>query len=371
MAVSAPSEPRLRVAMLAFDFAEVCVPIANALSAKASVTLMLPDRVVAPVRAAVGRDVRLATLPMPRLRQPLRQVAMCRQILRTIHELGCDVVHLQQGHLWFNLALPLLRDGALVVTIHDLDHHPGDRASMKTPQRVANLAWRHADHVIVHTEATRRAVLERGGRDPATVHVIPHVAIEAPRARRGANGAERTVLFFGRLWPYKGLDYLIRAQPLINERVAGARIVIAGRGEDFRRYRELMADPSRFTIINEFVSIERRGELFAAADVVVLPYIEASQSGVIPLAYAAEKPVVVTAVGGLPEAVEDGRTGLVVAPRDERALADAVVRLLDDPALARELGAAGRRKLDAEWSPARVAEQTLRVYRAAVSGAAA
>ena len=132
-----------------------------------------------------------------------------------------------------------------------------------------------------------------------------------------------------------------------------------------------MADPSRFTIINEFVSIERRGELFAAADVVVLPYIEASQSGVIPLAYAAGKPVVVTAVGGLPEAVEDGRTGLVVAPRDERALADAVVRLLDDPVLARELGAAGRRKLDAEWSPARVAEQTLRVYRAAASGAAA
>ncbi len=79
-----------------------------------------------------------------------------------------------------------------------------------------------------------------------------------------------------------------------------------------------MADSSRFSIINEFVSIERRSELFAAADVVVLPYVEASQSGAVPLAYAAEKPVVVTAVGGLPEAVEDGRTGLVVAPRDER-----------------------------------------------------
>ncbi len=112
---------------------------------------MLPDRVVAPVRAAVAPEVHLVAFAMPRLRQPLRQVVMCREILRTIHRLGCEVVHLQQGHLWFNLALPLLGDRALVVTIHDLVHHPGDRASQKTPQRVADLAWGRADHLIVHT----------------------------------------------------------------------------------------------------------------------------------------------------------------------------------------------------------------------------
>lgn len=357
---------RLSVAMLAFDFAEVCVPIANALSRDADVLLLLPDRVVRPVRANLSPAVALDAFPLPRLRQPLHQAAMCRRILRAVDAARCDVVHLQQGHLWFNLAVPLLGDRGLVVTIHDVTHHPGDNASKKTPQRVLDLAWDRADQLIVHTQATQRIVAGRDGRDPATVHVIPHVAIEPPHdPPPGAAADAPTVLFFGRIWPYKGLEHLIRAQPLITERVPGARIVVAGRGEDFGRYRDLMADPSSFVVVNERVSIGRRRALFEQADVVVLPYIEASQSGVVPLAYAAAKPVVATTVGGLPEAVDHGRTGLLVAPGDAPALADAVVDLLTDPARARAMGAAGRRRLADEWSPERVAALTLRVHEAA------
>jgi glycosyltransferase involved in cell wall biosynthesis len=256
--------------------------------------------------------------------------------------------------------LPVLRRRGLVVTVHDVSHHPGDRASQRTPQRVLERGWALADHLIVHTESVREAVRVRYHRDPETVTVIPHIAIGGSPAATDGDG--RTILFFGRIWPYKGLEYLIRAQPRISERIPDARIVIAGRGEDMQRYRELMRAPERFSVINEFVSAERRGELFARAAVVVLPYIEASQSGVLPIAYAYGKPVVVTAVGGLPETVEDGVTGVIVPPRDEHALADAVVRLLADPARAREMGAAGRRKLEREWSPPVVAEQTLAVY---------
>jgi glycosyltransferase involved in cell wall biosynthesis len=205
-------------------------------------------------------------------------------------------------------------------------------------------------------------VLQRHDQTAATVHVVPHVAIESADHQRVGDDDGRTVLFFGRIWPYKGLDYLIRAEPLITSRVPQARFVIAGQGEKLSRYREMMRDPGRFTVIDEFVSRKRRDELFAAATVVVLPYVEASQSGVVPLACAHEKPVVATSVGGLPEAVDDGRTGFVVPPRDERALADAVVRLLEDPALRRAMGAAGRRKLEREWSPNKVAEGTLQVY---------
>jgi glycosyltransferase involved in cell wall biosynthesis len=347
--------------MLSFDFAELCVPIANALAPMADVALMMPERVVQPVRTDIASRVRLEPFALPRLRQPARQVWMCRRIRRAIAEFDADVVHLQAGHLWFNLWLPFLPARALVVTIHDVAHHPGDRPSMKTPRRVLDLAVAQADDIIVHTTVTKRALVERYGRDPAAVHVVPHVAIEPPQREASTRG-EPIVLFFGRIWPYKGLDHLIRAQPLITERVPDARIVIAGHGEDFKRYRELMPDPSRFVVINEFVSIERRRELFAEAAVVVLPYVEASQSGVVPIAYAFRKPVVVTAVGGLPEMVEDGRTGSVVAPRDDRALADAVSRLLENPELARQMGAAGLRKLEREWSPAMVAQQTMRVY---------
>ena len=86
---------------------------------------------------------------------------------------------------------------------------------------------------------------------------------------------------------------------------------------------------------------------------------------VIPVAYTFSKPVVATTVGGLPEMVEDGRTGYLVRPRDERALADAIVRLLQDKELRHRLGASGKRRIDEECSPAVVAQLTLAIYRSA------
>jgi glycosyltransferase involved in cell wall biosynthesis len=273
-------------------------------------------------------------------------------------------VHVQSSHLWFNLALPLIRDLPLVFTMHDADAHPGDRESGRTPRAVIRFGYRRATELIVHAEtvATRAAEL---GFDRARIHVIPHVALGPTRQGSWDQGDGCTVLFFGRIWPYKGLEHLVRAQPLINEQIPGARFVIAGRGEDMGRYQALMHDPASFEVIDEYVSTDRRAQLFAQAAVVVLPYVEASQSGVVPLASAFEKPVVASAVGGLPEAVEHDRTGLLVPPGDSRAIADAVVRLLTDPDLARELGVAARRKLERECSADVVAAQTLRVYEAA------
>jgi glycosyltransferase involved in cell wall biosynthesis len=89
---------------------------------------------------------------------------------------------------------------------------------------------------------------------------------------------------------------------------------------------------------------------------------------VIPIAYAHAKPVVVTSVGGLPGSVEDGRTGLVVPPRDPVALAGALVRLLHDDGLRRAMGDAGRRKLRAENSPEVVGRRALEVYELALGG---
>jgi glycosyltransferase involved in cell wall biosynthesis len=197
---------------------------------------------------------------------------------------------------------------------------------------------------------------------------MPHVSlVDAPKQPPPADdGGAPTVLFFGRLWAYKGLEYLIRAEPRITAAVPGARIVIAGQGEDFARYRGLMVHHDRFVVYNEYVSDQRREALFRQADLVVLPYVEASQSGVVPLAYASMKPVVATTVGGLPEIVEDGRTGLLIPPRDEGALADAIIRLLQDKPRCRQMGLAGRHKLDAECAPAVIARQTMSVYRRAL-----
>jgi glycosyltransferase involved in cell wall biosynthesis len=307
----------------------------------------------------------------PRLRQPLRQACCIRSIQRSLRNFQPDVMHLQHGHLYFNLGLPLIRRIPLVVTIHDPRHHAGDMESRKTPQWIMDMGFRRATRVIVHGKKLAESVANQIGISNEKIHVIPHIAIgDVPQDSSDMPHlpAEEphTILFFGRIWGYKGLEYLIRAQPIISRSVPELKIVIAGEGEDFSRYRELMADPTGFEVINRWVGDEERAQLCRRAAVVVLPYIEATQSGVVPVAYMFSRPVVATHVGALVESVEHGVTGLLVPPRDVGLLAGAIVELLCDPCRRQEMGRAGNRKLTDECDPARVAESTLKVYQEAI-----
>jgi len=227
-------------------------------------------------------------------------------------------------------------------------------------------ARRRADELIVHTQHVKGLVVRELRVDIERISIIPHIQIGEKPSTSAHHEEELLILFFGRIWEYKGLEYLIRAEPLISARLPDVRILIAGEGEDFSRYTRMMVHPQRFIVHNEYISEERAAEYFQRASVVVLPYIEASQSGVIPMAYSAGKPVVATTVGGLPEMVDDGYTGYLVSPRDARQLAEALTRLLLDKPLCRQMGMNAKRKIEAECSPSLIAEKTMEVYRRAV-----
>jgi starch synthase len=359
----------MRVAFLSFVFEEYCIRLANALAQQAEILLLLPtDRAEAHL-GTLDPAVQFQPFAQPRLRQPLRQIRMINTIHDHIRRFDPDVIHFQQGHLWFNLGLPLLRRYPLVLTIHDPRYHLGDRESQKTPQALMDFGFHRASQVIVHGQQLKRVVVDQLGVADQVVHVIPPVpdiTLEAAAPEPTAQEDERLVLFFGRIWEYKGLEYLIRAEPAITAQAPDAKIVIAGQGEDFARYRRLMVHPERFVVHNEYISNAKREELFRRASVVVLPYIDASLSGVIPVAYTFSKPVVATTVGVLPEMVEHGRTGYVVPPRDPSALAGAIVQLLQDPQLRQQFGANARRKLTTDFSPAAVSRQMLEVYHCAI-----
>ena len=357
----------MKVAFLSFNLGEYSIALASALAREAEVLLLLPRRLAAPHLSKLDRAVTYEPFSKPRLRQPLQQVHMIYTILQRLKNFGPDVIHFQHGHLWFNLALPLLRRYPLVITIHDARHHPGDKESQKTPQTIMDLGYHRADQVIVHGNQLKQAVVHRLRIPSEIVHVIPQLGLWHGVARSQVEEEDHLILFFGRIWEYKGLEYLIRAEPLITAQVPDARIIIAGRGEDFSRYRQMMVHPEHFVIHNEYIADDKRAKLFGRASIVALPYTDASQSGVIPIAYAFGKPVVATAVGGLPEMVDHGRTGYLVPPCDERALADAIVRLLRDRELRRQLGSNGKRKMDTQCSSDVVAQQTLAVYRRAIS----
>ena len=146
------------------------------------------------------------------------------------------------------------------------------------------------------------------------------------------------VLFFGKIYPYKGLEYLVMAQPLISREAPDVRIMIAGRGVDNFRCRQIIQEPSYFTFRNGFVPGPEMAELYCRASIVTLPYLSAATSGVLLDAYMFGKPVVVTRVGCLPEYVQDGITGILVPPRDPKSLAEAIIRLIKNEPLRRRMG---------------------------------
>jgi len=355
----------MKVAFLSFHFGEYSVLLASALAQQAEVLLLLSHQQAAPHLSRLNPAVNFQPFDQPRLRQPLKQVAMIYQILRKIRRFDPDVIHLQNGHIWFNLALPFLRHYPLVITIHDPAPHLGDRESGKKPHlmRIWDFGHQCADRLIVHGQQLKQVVVDGLGFSSEIVHVVPMIALGDDQAQCQVEEDGHQVLFFGRIWEYKGLEYLIRAEPLITAQVPDTTIIIAGRGEDFTRYRRLMVHPEHFSVFNEFVSDEKCAELFRRASLVALPYIDASQSAVIPLAYTYGKPVVATTVGGLPELVEHGRTGFLVPPRDEQALAEAIIFLLRQKELRHQLGENAKHKVDTELSPDAVAHQTLVVYQ--------
>jgi glycosyltransferase involved in cell wall biosynthesis len=359
----------VKVALLSYDFPPYCVPLANGLTSHAEVALFLPEAGSERWRRFVEAPVDVHLFEKPRLRQAYRQLLSVRRLTRQIQRVDPDVVHLQAGHPWFNLGLPLLRRRPLVVTIHEARHHLGDLDSARTPQRIKDFGYRRADEAIVHGEAIRRDALEALRLDPARVHVVPtgpHTLVDGGVPPTAPPADPPTVLFFGRIWPYKGLDHLIEAEPAISEAVPDVRIVIAGRGEDLGRYRAMMRHPERFQVLDEYVDDERAAALFREATVVVLPYVDASISGVVLTAYAYGRPVVVTSVGMLAELVDDGRSGLVIPARDAGALAAAVVRVLREPGLAAAMGAAAAVKARTEYDAATAAAATIPVYEAAI-----
>lgn len=153
------------------------------------------------------------------------------------------------------------------------------------------------------------------------------------RAKLGLSG--RVILFFGLVRAYKGLDTLLDAFALCGERLDATLCIVGEFYEDRRPYDARMRAlgiTSRTHVVDRYVPNEEVGSYFRAADVVVLPYVSATQSAVVQTAFSFDRPVVVTRVGGLPDIVEDGVTGYVVAPESPDELARAMVRFFEEGA---------------------------------------
>jgi glycosyltransferase involved in cell wall biosynthesis len=266
---------------------------------------------------------------------------------RQVSRFDADIVVFQWWHPFFAPAyasivflLKLMRRavaGRVVFLCHNVMPHE----SSLFDRILIRLGFRQVRSFLVQSEEDRERLVRVSRKAKAVLS--PHPIYDVfnrgrytkERAREELGVGGRVLLFFGYVRPYKGVGVLLDAFAEIVRSMDATLLVVGeiyeGRDRYAARTRELGIE-NRVRMIDRYVPNEEVEKYFAAADLVVLPYLSATQSGVAQIAYGFDKPVVVTSVGGLGEVVEDGVTGYVVPPNDAAALSAAVRRFFDEGA---------------------------------------
>jgi len=256
------------------------------------------------------------------------------------------------------------------MSIHDPEPHAG-----RTNWREAvaeRLTYPYANRTIIFNRSLKRQFCLQYRLSDEEVDVVRLGIYDIFRewTMDGATDDGRTVLFFGRLSAYKGLDVFYEAATQVAERIPGVHFIVAGRASHSYDPPRPPTLPRgcRIEVIDRYITNTHLAWIFRRASAVACPYVQATQSGVILTSYAFGKPVVATRVGGLPEYVKDGVTGILIPPGDSEALACALVELLGNEHLRRRLvsGIEGlRRTGDLCWH--RSADQLLASYTTAAA----
>ncbi|TVP48873.1 MAG: glycosyltransferase [Gemmatimonadales bacterium] len=308
----------------------------------------------------------------PLERFPLAQLRQCRSLHRLVRKTRPDVVH--SYFFWPIMYGRILKRAGV---IRNLVENREDQGFNLGPSdyRMLRLTSGVPDRVICVSEAVREVVVEREGLSPDRTVVVRNgvasspptlsgVELEALRDEFGLGPEHLVVGMVANLnRPVKGTKYFIEALPLIARQVPEARFLLVGEGAEreglMARADELgVGDRTIFTGFRTDVD-----RLYSLIDVSVLTSLSEGLSITILESMSAGIPVVATRVGGNPELVDEGRTGLLVPPRDPETFAGAVVTLLRDPARRRQMGAAGLKRAREEFSLPRVAARYQELYR--------
>lgn len=254
-----------------------------------------------------------------------------------------DMVLIQWWHPYFAPCYFLLErfigKQNLVFVCHNV--FPHERFPMD--KLLTRLVLKHGKHYIVHAKDEGKELEKIKKRPDYTV--TPHptynafrfegLSKEQARERLDIEYDKKVLLFFGYVREYKGLKYLLQALPRIVRNLDGqVQLWVVGEfGADREEYTELingLGIADYVNVVDSYTPDREVEQYFAAVDLVVLPYVSATQSGIVQIAYGFIKPVIVTNVGGLPDVVEDGKTGYVVEPEKPEEIAEAVCRFYEE-----------------------------------------
>lgn len=243
-----------------------------------------------------------------------------------------DIVHLTSAPSYASWEMYFLKT-KLVLTVHDPIPHSS--AKSKLTELCRKYAFKIINNIILLNQSQKAEFVKRYHLNDQKKILVSRLSVYS-YLRLFENNKYSIegdyILYFGNIVSYKGLDYLFPAMIDIHKERPNVKLVVAGGGKyyfNIDRYKQL----DYFDIRNRFIPDDELASLIRNCKFVVVPYIDATQSGVVMSAFAFNKSCIVTKVGGLPEMVCDGRHGIVVAPRDSQALSQAMLSILDDESL--------------------------------------
>lgn len=223
-------------------------------------------------------------------------------------------------------------------------------------------------NVILHSTNIMNDYIESFSPRNRNIRVIKFGLFETYRLfQNQAQEEPKTLLYYGIILPYKGLEYLLKAYMIARKEIGDLKLIIAGRGPIY--FERSLLDQAGIELINRTVSEEELVILNKRASIIVCPYVSASQSGIPVTSFIFNKPVLASNVEGITEYVIHEETGFLVPPADSESLAKGIKKLILDEKLRKRIKdniVRMNKNSMADWSA--IAESTLEVYRSEING---
>lgn len=345
--------------------------MAKALSKNNTVTLVLTNKnAKAELEGAnINSSDSLEIVYLPHKKNLRTLFLNTLKIVRLAKRLKPDILHFQEeSHEYQTAAMLLLRKLPLVLTVHDPTPHTGEDAKSRSlfERRkffYSKMQRRLADGLITHGEFLRDQLQSITIKNKI-IHNIHHgpLGLLFDEAKPRSKNTAFTFLFFGRMQKYKGINLFIQAIESLAKEGLNIQGVLAGSGPELNKQELSLTSKPYFIVKNYYLSPKEVATTFDESDVIVMPYIDGTQSGVAALAIGRRKPSIVTNVGSLPEMVVDGKTGIVIEPNKLEALIDAM-RLLYNNDKLDEMSRLAKRAGDNEKSWRLAACKTIELYQ--------
>jgi alpha-maltose-1-phosphate synthase len=309
------------------------------------------------------------------LASTIRPYLLFFPLLKGMATTNYDIVHIQGHSYLFFLFVPLLKlkRKPIYWTMHDVDFRPtspGIRGRLESLQvrLLCQNPWlaRKVNAIVVHGTKLKYTLISRGISENK-ICVIPHLDygyLLALSSKLDSDNSSEYVLLFGKIKPYKGVKILLEAARKVRKKLGNKfRLIIAGKGSKTFVDSLLRTDDLEYIHVqNGYIPDIEIPKLFRNAKFLVLPYIDASQSGIVSLAYTFSKPVIVSNVGSIAEYVEHGVTGLIFESGDTEQLSNYIEELVQNNDKCIEMGKNAYQKSKNEMSLERCSEVINELY---------